>query len=201
MNLRWLVRTALAALRGRGLGHGLAARPADRTEGAAVLAAVVLALLAVPLALIVAGAVHRHYLGVSAAERTTHHQVQATLLADSVTARAHDGGFATDPVPVSWRDRGGAQHRADAQVPAASTKGQTVSIWVDRQNQPVDAPLTPEQAFWRGVLAASAIIGGTGLLLTAALQLVHAGCDRRRHAAWGRAWANTEPLWSHRPRS
>ena len=157
-------------------------RTVDRIERAALIIAIGLAIVAVPLA-VLAGAIVRHAAdAIVNAENV--HPTTALLLRDA-------------PTLGEWHTPDGAVHTGPVDA-AGATTGMTVPIWIDNAGRPVAPPLTADQAYWRGVLTVTMVLVAAFTLITIAYLLTRRLCDRRRMAEWAAAWRAVEPRWTHR---
>ncbi|MBA0126879.1 hypothetical protein H0B56_15115 [Haloechinothrix sp. YIM 98757] len=119
-------------------------------------------LLAIPVAVMVGSTVHDRQLELSHAEHEARSQVTAQLLEDArsshgvaMPVRMSDnrpGVRATWPSP-----HGPGRQEGTITVRAGMTEGMELPIWVDSAGEPVEPPLTPEQAQDRAT--------GTGIAL------------------------------------
>jgi hypothetical protein len=112
-----------------------------------------------------------------------------------------------DSEEVAWRsvrfaDTSGGEHVADVLVAGRQPVGETVRLWVDRNDRVVPAPLTQADALVIGATA------GVGMAALGATVLAALWCglrrllDARNSLAWDEEWAEVEPVWSgrhHRP--
>lgn len=165
------------------VGKNPLVRGSDRVEAMAVLVAVLVSLLSVPVVGAVATATNdsltRHY----AVERATRHQVTATVTEDSLLAPlSYERPFLT---PVRWTFDG-AERTAKIRTHRMRAGAQT-SIWVDAKGEPTSAPLPDDAA------ATEAVVTGFGLwfaavgVSSAAFTVLRLRLNRSRAAAWDRA--------------
>ncbi|HEX4222867.1 MAG TPA: hypothetical protein VHZ97_10920 [Pseudonocardiaceae bacterium] len=172
-------------------------RTVDRIERAALAVAIGLAVVAVPVA-VLAGATVRHAADATVnLENATTHPATALLLRDAPNTTADSD---LDPAPTlgEWHTPDGAVRTGPVDAPSGTTAGMTVTIWLDGSGQPVSAPLTADQAYWRGVLTVTMLLVAAFAVITIAYLLTHWLCDRRRFAEWSREWTSIEPRWTHR---
>lgn len=103
---------------------------------------------------------------------------------------------------VRFTDTSGSEHVADVPVAAVQPAGDTVRLWVDRNDRVVPAPLTQTDA------AAISATAGIGIIALGTAILASLWCglrrlfDARNRVAWDQEWAEVEPVWSgrdHRP--
>lgn len=192
MHDSWLARSSVAWGRFSPLR-----RTVDRIERAALAIAIGLAVVAVPVA-VLAGAAVRHAADtIVNTENATTHPATALLLRDAPnTSPDSDLGAAT--TLGEWHTPDGAVRTGPVDVSPGMTAGTTVPIWVDGAGRPVAAPLTADQAYWRGVLTVTMVLVAAFTLITVAYLLTHWLCERRRIAEWATEWRLIEPRWTHR---
>jgi hypothetical protein len=97
--------------------------------------------------------------------------------------------------PARWT-AGGQQHQGEIPATSGSSKGATVSVWLDQHGHVQTPPLTADQAHDRTLLTA---IGALAVLAVTLACLGLAGrsvLNRRRIAAWEADWRVTGPRWS-----
>ncbi|MEU9338522.1 hypothetical protein AB0D49_36130 [Streptomyces sp. NPDC048290] len=173
-------------------------RRSDVIEAWALLLVAVLLLLGAPLAGAATGLwAYGNAQATVAAQRAERHQVTALVTGQPRRALPSVGGgpYAYQ-VPVRWTGPGGRQETALASAPRTTKPGDTVRLWLDRQDRdvgpPPDASLVWQHAVTLGVCAG----GGT-----AAVVLLGWSASRRvalghRMAEWERDWDRTEPEWT-----
>jgi hypothetical protein len=140
-------------------------------------------------------AVHADALDQSRLQHGQRTQVEAVLPNDPLPGyREADSEEATRR-SVRFTDTSGSEHVADVPVAAVQPAGDTVRLWVDRNDRVVPAPLTQTDAV---VISAMAGIGITALG-TAILASLWCGLrrllDARNSVAWNQEWAEVEPVW------
>jgi len=176
-----------------GWGHNALRRPTDRIEIATLVAAIVLAMAAVPLALMAGSMVYHHNLNVSAEQTATRHQITATLLEGTPTMPA--GGDAVNNALASarWIGPDGSRHTGVVSAPQDVKAGMRVSVWTNTHGDLVDPPLNTAQAWGRGALGFVATMSVVGALLATGFGLVRRRLNRIRHAAWDAEWRQIDP--------
>jgi hypothetical protein len=181
----------------RALGFNPLVRATDRLESLVVLAALSIALFAVPVAA-QAGAITYHSDMRAVGEQALgRHPVTATAL-EGASLTADFGG--PSYVRAQWRE--GARSRTEKVItPTTVNTGEQFTVWLDDTGKVVAAPLTPEDAKASATVAAGAI----GVIIAACSALVaHAiriGLDRSRHRAWDRELAlltHNDDGWANR---
>lgn len=200
MNGWRIVRTPVALGRKLSLGRNALRRPVDRMESVALLAAIVVVLLSVPLALMAGTAVQRANLTEIAAQTGTTHQTTALLVKDTLANAGLDAGLGNEAALGRWRTPSGAERTGQVLAIPGEKAGTPVTVWINDAGQAVDQPLTADQAYWRGVIADIMILLGVVLAIGGALAVVRWRLNRRRYVAWDADWRETEPRWTQRTR-
>ncbi|MEU6661936.1 hypothetical protein [Streptomyces sp. NPDC046821] len=139
----------------------------------------------------------RDSLRATAAEQTrTGHHITVTLLQDSPKhpyPRSSAAGKARYPVRVRYVAPDGTEEIALADVRASLRAGTSVRVWAGADGKPTDAPLDADGVHGRAV----GLAGLSGMAVVLVGVIVHLGVrralDRRRMAAWDRAWAESAP--------
>jgi hypothetical protein len=175
-------------------------RASDRLEALVLLAVLVVALFAVPVA---AQAGTQLYDGGvrTAHEQALHrHSVQAVAIDGSTSLLADFDGAAF--TRVQWRE--GTQLRAEQVITPTTVKAnEPLKVWLDDTGKVVAAPLSPEDAKLSAVGGAGTV--WVALVVCSALMafLVRRRLDRTRDRGWERelrllahnddGWANRHP--------
>lgn len=189
------MRTVLLATLAMGRRSPLR-RSVDRVQIAVHVATVALAGLAVPLAVMIGGTVHRHDL--AAAARSVGAQQVTAILRDGVPAQPTLGGMpSTASASATWRTRG-RTHTGAVQVMPPAAAGTRVTVWVDADGDTTSAPMSTGYLRYREIL-----VTGTSLVLGLFVVAVFAfgvryKLNALRSAAWERGWRIVEPLWTSR---
>lgn len=173
------------------------ARPQDRMRTAIRVAAVVLALLVVPVMAGLGSVVHDNLVVKGEQQTRTWHRVVAVSTEDTLGA----GPYQSEPlgsevwVTARWRDTDETIHTGQAPVDRGTRAGDKVVVWLDEHNSPVVGPIDGEQALVAGVfVAVTGWLSATGLVALvglAAVRLLDRGCLR----AWQEEWERVEPKW------
>ncbi|ANN17676.1 hypothetical protein SD37_19845 [Amycolatopsis orientalis] len=172
-------------------GHNSLARASDRFEALLLKLVILAALLAIPVAAAVGSANHGRQVAEAAADTAGRLPATAYLL-KAAPVRVVDsesvgtGDYTTE---ATWTDTRGARHTGGVLATPGSPAGSAVPIWIDARGDLTPAPKTASTAVFDSVLV--------GLWLwfavVAGLVVLHRGVrlvlDRRRAAAWERAWA------------
>jgi hypothetical protein len=157
-------------------------RRTDRVEALVLSLAVVVALLAVPIAAAVGTAVHDarrdHYAGQAA----TRSMVSATITEVPIFADGPPLGATT--VQARW-SVGGTEHSGALAAPATSKVGDSVQIWVDNNTGEWSAePTSTARAALEAVTAALLIWTGVAGAVLVLYIGTRAACDRIRFTRW-----------------
>jgi hypothetical protein len=133
---------------------------------------------------------------IAAARQAEHswHHVPAVVL-KPVAGPASAADTWTVWAPARWTAAGG-RHVANVPVPARTSAGSLVTVWLDRAGKVELPPLTAGQA--RGhviamTLIALAILAG---FLAGMVSLTRWVLNRRRLTAWEIAWRSVAPIWT-----
>jgi len=171
-------------------------RASDRIEALVMAVAVMVSLLAVPVAAAVGTAVHDSRREVYAQQHHTRHLVTATIT--DATAAQNISRTNTATMPARWT-AAGSEHTGAVETQSATRPGDHVAIWVDDNGALTDDPTPTSRAgadavtaalfMWAGVPAAAAI-------LLAGTQAV---CDRVRAIRWQRALDTMVGRDGHKP--
>lgn len=157
-------------------------RVSDRIEAATLVLLVVFALVATPVAGAVGTATYDSLARKYATDRSTRHQVVATVTDDSILSpEVNEEPFLTD---IAWNFMG-AEHIGEARTYRMKT-GDTTSIWIDDSGDQTGAPLTDENAASEAVVTALALWFIAVGAAAAAWTLLRLRLDRFRYAAWDR---------------
>lgn len=164
-------------------------RGSDRFETAVWLCAVVVALIAVPLA----GAVGTASYSAAAlriqSDNSTKVAVPAVVSARPAVVVTGDHPTATDryQAAVRW-ERDGRAHTATITVPESAQPGDTVDVWVGPDGGPAAPPLDSTAAASSGVSAGIGLLIGIWSVIWGLVWLLRRLLTRRRHATWEREW-------------
>lgn len=182
-------------------GRNQLATAGDRLEGAVLVAAVVVALLAVPVVGAVGSEFYATQLVQSASEQQSRQETDAVLIEDAPPVKGFvdpDGPVESAPVRATWRGPDGTERQGTVQAAHGRKAGGTVPIWVDRDGALTRSPLTTEGAaikamalavlLWAGVAAVMA-------LLYLAVRFMH---KRMRMCRWAAEWWQIAPDWTAR---
>jgi len=174
-------------------------RRTDRLEAVLRLVMIILVVLAMPAASVAVGRYADHYvLRQVQTQRTMNHQVTAVLLRDAPRTGVPDPytSVETTWVPARWQPPGQPPRTGDVLAVAGARKGSTVRTWIDPSGAVTDPPLDHRVVAGDVVMAVTATLLVSGLLLLAAGALARRAFERRRLRAWEAEWRTSGPLWS-----
>lgn len=184
----------------RALGRSPLVRGTDRTEALSVLAVLILAVIAIPMATVLYDQTYTDRMHTVAEQAQTRHSVQATVIHGST-------GLPTDfdtPAYVTAQWKEGTRVRSEQIVsPATVATGEPLTVWLDEDGAVTGAPLQPVDAEL-SALGISGVAWGLGVLfLVFGAAAVRKILDRLRDRAWERelrlltynddGWANRHP--------
>ncbi|WP_396928145.1 hypothetical protein [Mycolicibacterium sp.] len=162
------------------VGRGPLVRAIDRIEALVVVLAVVLSLVAIPIAAAIGTAVYdsrQHLYADQAATR------QATLATVTDVPASHPLRTATTTVSARWT-AAGTQHTGTVEARASTAPGDTVAVWVDNTGAQTPAPTPTAHAAREAAIGAIALwIGAVGITATLCT-LTRTLCDRIRLRGW-----------------
>ncbi|WP_410657714.1 hypothetical protein [Amycolatopsis sp. lyj-112] len=172
-------------------GRNSLARNSDRFEALLLKLLILAALLAIPVAA-TAGSAHYGGQVASAASDAANHRATTAYLLKAAPLRIADSesvGIDDSTTDAAWTDSRGDRHTGPVVASPGSPAGSPVPIWVDTRGELTSAPKTASTAVFDSVLVAFWL----WFAVIAALVVIHRATrlvlDRRRTAAWERAWA------------
>ena len=154
-------------------------RAGDRVEALVVIFAVVVVLLAAPIAAAVGTAVYDSRSHLYTAQAQNPRTVTATVTGDKFVRQDTLGQMVT--VPARWF-AAGAEHTGTVSAPPGVKTGDSIDVWVAEDGSHIgpplrtalDAAVAAAEAIWFGAaIAAAALVAGTRAIL-----------NRARHARW-----------------
>ena len=171
-------------------------RASDRFEALVMALAVMVSLLAVPVAAAVGTAVHDSRRDVYAQQHHTRRLVAATITDDTAAQNISRTNTAT--MAARW-SAAGAEHTGAVTAQSATEPGDQIAIWVDDSGALTDEPTPTTHAgvdavtaalfMWAGVTAAAAIL----------LAATRAVGDRIRASRWQHAIDTLVGRDGHKP--
>ena len=156
-------------------------RTSDRVQALVMVLAVVVSLLAVPIAAAAGTAVHDSRRLVYAEQVQARHQITATV-ADEPAAQQGPETSATT-VQARWSARG-AEHTGQVETQSSARPGDRIEIWVDDYGSRVDQPTPTIHAAGEAVTAAVAIWVSVAAVAAALFVGTRIVCGRIRSAGW-----------------
>jgi hypothetical protein len=178
-------------------GRNQLATAGDRLEGAVLVIAVLVALLAAPVAAATGSESYATQRSQAASEQQTRHRTEAVLIEDAPpsTWTAERGGVVESPlVLATWRAADGTERHGV--VPA--NYDATVRIWVDENGDVAKPPLTGGGAAFTAVAVAVLLwtaVAAAMSLLYLAVRFAHKKIRLRR---WAEEWERIAPGWTSR---
>ncbi|HEX4704388.1 MAG TPA: hypothetical protein VH352_19840 [Pseudonocardiaceae bacterium] len=192
-------RGRLASLIRRfGLGRNPLRRAVDRTENAALLAAIMVAVIVIPIASAFGTAVYHDNLAESVTQSSARHQVTGVLMDAAPLTVTEAGGSALILVNARWSGPNGVRHTGLAPASIGDKAGSPVRIWNDRYGNLADAPITAAQAKTRGLVVTMLIMMLTLAVLATLFGIVRMRLNRVRSATWDTEWRRFGPQWTTR---
>ncbi|WP_037305857.1 Rv1733c family protein [Amycolatopsis orientalis] len=172
-------------------GRNPLARREDRIEAFTVLLAIILVIVALPVAAALASGVFAARAEQAAAEQATRYRVEATLLEDGAPIAI--GGRAgivdeTSPVAATWVTREGDKRAGEVQATRGTKAGAKVPAWLDESGNPVAAPFTVLDARLVGIGTGVGLWLGFLVFVLAGYRVVRVLLDRARSARWQEEW-------------
>lgn len=156
-------------------------RRSDRIEALVLALAIMVSLLAVPLAGAVGTAVYDSRRDVYAEQARTRHITTATITDDTAAQKISRTGEAT--MQARW-SAFGLEHSGAVTAPSASESGDHVTIWVDNNGILADKPTPTSRAAVDAVTAAAAIWASVAAAAAILVAGTRAVCDRIRAIGW-----------------
>ncbi|CAM5267295.1 Rv1733c family protein [Streptomyces griseomycini] len=176
-------------------------RRSDVVEAWTALAVAVLVCAGAPLVgAAAAWWAHGEARATAAEQRADRHRVRAQVVGRPAGAgpSARAGEQRVPRATVRWTEPGEGRRTAVARVPADARRGDAVHVWFDSRGRSVPPPVDGASVWQHsiGVGTCAAGVSAAGVLLVH--RAVREVALRRRLAEWERAWARTEPEWTHR---
>ena len=173
-------------------------RGSDRVQAWSCLAALTMVLLAVPIALSLAGLVGADLSDVRQEQVDSRRQVGAVLLEDAAAEQVGTSQQDTVSTTATWSGPWGTSQRGTVPAPRDARVGDEVQIWVDGEGALTTRPLS--QADIDSTSSAIGILSYLGLVGSAAggHWVVCRLIWRRRSRDWDQRWASVEPIWAGR---
>lgn len=184
------------AARRLGIDSNPLRRAIDRVETATLLFAIMVGLLAVPVAAAYGTATYDATSREARWARSVYDRhMGRTLEPAGWTPHQEVMSGMTVPVRIAWVDSDGRRRRSVMDVASGTPRGARVAVWTDQAGHQISAPPSPRDILVAGVTSAL-----TGLLLAWLALAVLVGALRcaiqnRRMTTWAREWREVEPVW------
>lgn len=167
------------------------ARPSDRFQASVLVLFVLVALAAVPFAASIGSETYVRQAEQAREQARTRYQGTATLLTDgpalSVTGRSASVG-SEKPTDATWTLPNGVPRVGKVPAEEGTLKGAVVPVWLDRDGNPVEAPVTEFGAVVDGIAAGAGAWLGLCLALGAVYGVTALWLNRARLARWQWEW-------------
>lgn len=163
------------------VGRDPLVRTTDRIEALVTVLAVVVSLLAIPIAAAIGTAVYDTSRRAYAEQAETRHTVAATVT--DVAASPQIVRTGTTTVPARWT-AGGAEHTGAVEAPSTTKTGDAVEIWVDDNGAQVSAPTPTSRAAVEASTGALVVWMSVAAIAATLSTLTRAVCDRIRLTGW-----------------
>ena len=163
------------------LGRDPLIRTSDRIEALALVLAVVISLIAVPIAAAVGTEIHDSRRLVYAEQIHTHHTVTATITADN--SAQEDWPINTVTVTARWSVNG-SEHTDEAKATSTAKTGDPIEIWVDQNGAQTPVPTPTAFAAVEAVTGAFIIWMCVAAAAATLFYITRAMCHRVRLTGW-----------------
>ena len=163
------------------VGRDPLVRTTDRIEALVLVLAVVVSLLAAPMAAAVGTEVHDSRRRIYAEQAHTRHSVAATVT--EVPASQPVLRTSTITVQARW-SAAGAEHTGAVEAQSTTTAGDPIEIWVDNNGAQVPAPTPTTRAGVEAVTGALVIWVSVAAAAATLFTVTRAVCHRIRFTAW-----------------
>ncbi len=180
--------------------RGSVARTSDRFQAGLLVFVVLLALAALPVAASFGSETYAGQQAQSAQQLGEHTQVTATLLADgpAITINSRAGVVGNgEPTDATWVLADGTRRVGQVVAARGTLKGETLTIWVDRNGDSVDPPLSNAGVVIDAIGVGLGLWLGGLALLAACYRLAVFSLDRFRLAQWQQEWFQEQDRKTH----
>ncbi|OBF29565.1 hypothetical protein A5724_25015 [Mycobacterium sp. ACS1612] len=158
-------------------------RRSDRIEALVLVLAVLLAVVAIPVAGAVGTSIHEERSRLYAEQAQTRHQVIAKAVGEGQVVPNHRSvAFAAEGT-WTWA---GIAHQGVVPWSDKAKIGDRQSIWIDDHGDYVGPPTSPSRATGEAVAVAFLILLGVAEFAAASVHLIRRRLDDRRSAQWDR---------------
>ena len=155
-------------------------RRTDRVEALITVVAVLVTLMAIPVAGVLGAATY------GARDRLYTQEAQGRHLVAAKVDDARAGDWGTTLVQVRWPVAAG-QRTGSMQLPAGVKSGDSVRIWLDKDGEPSFPPTPASHAVADAIGTAVAISLLVGFVMASLVVAARSWLDRARAAQWDRA--------------
>ncbi|MGW2491951.1 Rv1733c family protein [Streptomyces sp. NPDC001606] len=134
-----------------------------------------------------------------AARRAEVHAVSAVLTDDAAKTPAAASGYDDGRVwaTVRWTEPNGSVHNDRAKVYPGAAAGTRVTVWTNRADHVVSAPVTGAAADLQAALTGVLVAPSAAAAVWGAGWIVRSRLIRRRMAEWDEEWRQIGPLWGN----
>jgi hypothetical protein len=171
-------------------------RATDRIEALATAVAVMVSLLAIPVAAAIGTAVHDSQRDAYAQQHRTRHLVTATITDDTAAQKISRTNTVT--MAARW-SAAGAEHTGAVTTQFTAEPGDHVTIWVDDNGALTDEPTPTTRAGVDAVTAALFVWAAVTAAAAIVLAATRAVCDRIRAIRWQHAFDTVVESDGHKP--
>ncbi|WRZ88909.1 hypothetical protein OHB54_07430 [Streptomyces sp. NBC_01007] len=98
---------------------------------------------------------------------------------------------------MRWTTTNGTVHTGKAKVLPGAPVGTRVTVWTDRTDHVVSAPVTRTEATLEVALTGTLVAPSVGAAVRAAGWVARTRLDRRRMAEWDAEWQQVGPRWGN----
>ncbi|OLZ63127.1 hypothetical protein AV521_39660 [Streptomyces sp. IMTB 2501] len=133
-----------------------------------------------------------------AVDRSTRVHAMSAVLTDSAASTpATDGGYDDGRVWAAVRrtDTDGSTHAGQVKVFPGAPAGSQVTVWKDRWDRVVFAPVTGAAATLQAAMTGVLVAPSVGAMVWSAGCVVRTWLIRRRMAEWDEEWKQIGPEW------
>ncbi|MFI9808687.1 hypothetical protein ACIHEJ_30755 [Streptomyces sp. NPDC052301] len=133
------------------------------------------------------------------ARRAQVHAVAAVVTDDAARTQATGTGYDDGRVwvTVRWTDADGSVHTDRAKVPPGEPTGSRVTVWANRADRVVSAPVTGSAASLQSALTGVLVAPSAGAAVWCVGWMVRGRLIRRRLAEWDAEWRQIGPRWGN----
>jgi hypothetical protein len=183
----WLVRTSRLVRPGR----NPLARHFDRLEAIVFVLAILVCLVAIPVAASIGSNSYAHGRATAVQQAAERRPATAITLADVPPVLVGEFGGADSgyaDVPVQWWLPDNTERTASFSVAPETPAGATVPVWLDGNGNLTTAPVTVPEIAGTAFTAALGIWAGCVVVALCFVQTVRLVLARRRSVGWARDW-------------